>query len=148
MQTLTSQIKIATTSTKDYAHAMSEIERIAMGNMVSLDSVGQLYASNERSLKQLGKSQDEVIKFTENITTAMRVSGGSAESQAAALTQLGQAMASGVLRGDEFNSIAEQAPVIMELMADSLGVTTGKLRDMAKEGKLTSKVVTNCPRCL
>lgn len=141
MQTLTSQIKIATTSTKDYAHAMSEIERIAMGNMVSLDSVGQLYASNERSLKQLGKSQDEVIKFTENITTAMRVSGGSAESQAAALTQLGQAMASGVLRGDEFNSIAEQAPVIMELLADSLGVTTGKLRDMAKEGKLTSKVV-------
>lgn len=141
MQTLTSQIKIATTSTKDYAHAMSEIERIAMGNMVSLDSVGQLYASNERSLKQLGKSQDEVIKFTENITTAMRVSGGSAESQAAALTQLGQAMASGVLRGDEFNSVAEQAPVIMELMADSLGVTTGKLRDMAKEGKLTSKVV-------
>ena len=141
MQTLTSQIKIATTSTKDYAHAMSEIERIAMGNMVSLDSVGQLYASNERSLKQLGKSQDEVIKFTENITTAMRVSGGSAESQAAALTQLGQALASGVLRGDEFNSVAEQAPVIMELMADSLGVTTGKLRDMAKEGKLTSKVV-------
>ncbi len=141
MQTLTSQIKIATTSTKDYAHAMSEIERIAMGNMVSLDSVGQLYASNERSLKQLGKSQDEVIKFTENITTAMRVSGGSAESQAAALTQLGQAMASGVLRGDEFNSVAEQAPVIMELMADSLGVTTGKLRDMAKQGKLTSKVV-------
>lgn len=141
MQTLTSQIKIATTSTKDYAHAMSEIERIAMGNMVSLDSAGQLYASNERSLKQLGKSQDEVIKFTENITTAMRVSGGSAESQAAALTQLGQAMASGVLRGDEFNSVAEQAPVIMELMADSLGVTTGKLRDMAKEGKLTSKVV-------
>lgn len=141
MQTLTSQIKIATTSTKDYAHAMSEIERIAMGNMVSLDSVGQLYASNERSLKQLGKSQDEVIKFTENITTAMRVSGGSAESQAVALTQLGQAMASGVLRGDEFNSVAEQAPVIMELMADSLGVTTGKLRDMAKEGKLTSKVV-------
>lgn len=141
MQTLTSQIKIATTSTKDYAHAMSEIERIAMGNMVSLDSVGQLYASNERSLKQLGKSQDEVIKFTENITTAMRVSGGSAESQAAALTQLGQAMASGVLRGDEFNSVAEQAPVIMELLADSLGVTTGKLRDMAKEGKLTSKVI-------
>ena len=141
MQTLTSQIKIATTSTEDYAHAMSEIERIAMGNMVSLDSVGQLYASNERSLKQLGKSQDEVIKFTENITTAMRVSGGSAESQAAALTQLGQAMASGALRGDEFNSVAEQAPVIMELLADSLGVTTGKLRDMAKEGKLTSKVV-------
>ncbi|SQH69979.1 Phage-related minor tail protein [Moraxella catarrhalis] len=143
MQTLTSQIKIATTSTKDYAHAMSEIERIAMGNMVSLDSVGQLYASNERSLKQLGKSQDEVIKFTENITTAMRVSGGSAESQAAALTQLGQALASGVLRGDEFNSVAEQAPILMDLIAKEMGVTSNAIRDLAKDGKITADVVYN-----
>lgn len=143
MQTLTSQIKIATTSTKDYAHAMSEIERIAMGNMVSLDSVGQLYASNERSLKQLGKSQDEVIKFTENITTAMRVSGGSAESQAAALTQLGQAMASGVLRGDEFNSVAEQAPILMDLIAKEMGVTSNAVRELAKDGKITADVVYN-----
>lgn len=143
MQTLSSQIKNVTASTQDYSRAMSEIERIAMGNRVALESVGELYVSNERSLKQLGKSQAEVVAFTENITTAMRLGGGSAAGQAAALTQLGQAMASGALRGDEFNSIAEQAPMIMQLLADSLGVTTGKLREMAAQGKLTADVVYN-----
>lgn len=141
MKTLDGQIKIATGTAEKHAFAMKEIERVAMANKVSLESVGSLYVSNERSLKQLGKSQQEVVKFTENITQAMAVGGGSAESQAAALTQLGQAMASGVLRGDEFNSIAEQAPVIMELMADSLKVTTGELRKMAAEGKLTATAV-------
>lgn len=141
MKTLDGQIKMATGSAEKHAFAMSEIERIAMANNVSLSSVGEMYVSNERALKQLGKSQEEVVKFTEQVTTAMRLGGGSAEGQAAALTQLGQALASGVLRGDEFNSIAEQAPMIMELMADSLNVTTGELRKMAGEGKLTADVV-------
>ena len=141
MKTLDGQIKMATGSAEKHAFAMSEIERIAMANKVSLSSVGEMYVSNERALKQLGKSQEEVVKFTEQVTTAMRLGGGSAEGQAAALTQLGQSLASGVLRGDEFNSIAEQAPMIMELMADSLNVTTGELRKMAGEGKLTADVV-------
>ena len=141
MKTLDSQIKIATQSAEKHAIAMSEIERIAMANKVSLQSVGGAYVSNERALKQLRKNQQEVIKFTEQVTMAMRLGGGSAEAQAAALTQLGQAMASGVLRGDEFNSIAEQAPMLMELMADSLGVTTGELRKMAGQGKLTADAV-------
>lgn len=141
MKTLDDQIKMATGSAEKHAFAMSEIERIAMANNVSLSSVGEMYVSNERALKQLGKSQEEVVKFTEQVTTAMRLGGGSAEGQAAALTQLGQALASGVLRGDEFNSIAEQAPMIMELMADSLNVSTGELRKMAAQGKLTADVV-------
>ncbi|MFB6349488.1 tape measure protein [Moraxella sp. ZJ142] len=141
MKTLDGQIRIATNSAEQHAKAMSEVERIAMANHVSLQSVGEMYVSNARSLKQLGKDQNDVIKFTEQVTMAMRLGGGSAEAQAAALTQLGQAMASGVLRGDEFNSIAEQAPVIMELMADSLGVTTGELRKLAGEGKLTAEAV-------
>lgn len=141
MQTLNNQLKLATGSTEKFGVAMQNIERIAMENKVSLQSVGEMYVSNERSLKQMGKTQQEVIRFTENVTKAMVVGGGSAEAQAAALTQLGQAMASGVLRGDEFNSIAEQAPMIMTLLSESLNVTTGELRKMAAEGKLTSEVV-------
>ena len=141
MQTLNNQLKLATGSTEKFGVAMQSIERIAMENKVSLQSVGEMYVSNERALKQLGKGQQEVLRFTENVTKAMAVGGGSAEAQAAALTQLGQAMASGVLRGDEFNSIAEQAPMIMTLMSESLNVTTGELRKMAAEGKLTSEVV-------
>ena len=141
MQTLNNQLRLATGSTEKFGVAMQNIERIAMENKVSLQSVGEMYVSNERALKQLGKGQQEVLRFTENVTKAMAVGGGSAEGQAAALTQLGQALASGVLRGDEFNSIAEQAPMVMTLMADSLKVTTGELRKMASEGKLTADVV-------
>ncbi len=141
MQILNNQIRVATDGAAEYAIAQSEIERIAMSTFSSLESVGQMYASNERALSSLGKSQSEVLLFTENISKAMSVSGGSAESQAAALTQLGQAMASGVLRGDEFNSIAEQAPVIMDLLTESLGVTRGELRAMAADGALTAEIV-------
>lgn len=141
MQILNNQIRVATDGAGEYAIAQSEIERIAMSTFSSLESVGQMYASNERALSSLGKSQSEVLLFTENISKAMSVSGGSAESQAAALTQLGQAMASGVLRGDEFNSIAEQAPVIMDLLTESLGVTRGELRAMAADGALTAEIV-------
>ncbi|STZ55596.1 Phage-related minor tail protein [Moraxella lacunata] len=141
MQTLNNQLRLAADSAEKFGIAMENIERIAMENKVSLQSVGEMYVSNERALKQLGKGQQEVLRFTENVTKAMAVGGGSAQAQAAALTQLGQAMVSGVLRGDEFNSIAEQAPMIMTLMSDSLKVTTGELRKMASEGKLTANVV-------
>ena len=74
---------------------------------------------------------------------AMNVGGRSAQAQAAALTQLGQALASGVLRGDEFNSVAEQAPILMDLIAKEMGVTSNAIRDLAKDGKITADVVYN-----
>lgn len=141
MQNLNNKIRVATDGIAEYSTAQKEIERIAMGTYSSLESVGELYASNERALGVMGKTQREVLGFTENITKAMAVSGGSAQAQAAALTQLGQAMASGTLRGDEFNSIAEQAPVLLELLSDKLGMTTGELRAFAAEGGITSEVV-------
>ena len=141
MQNLNNKIRVATDGAGEYATAQSEIERIAMGTYSALESVGELYASNERALGAMGKTQQEVLGFTENITKAMSVSGGTAQAQAAALTQLGQAMASGALRGDEFNSIAEQAPVLLELLSDKLNMTTGELRAFAAEGGITSEIV-------
>ena len=141
MQNLNNKIRVATDTASEYATAQSEIERIAMGTYSALESVGELYASNERALGAMGKTQQEVLRFTENITKAMAVSGGTAQAQAAALTQLGQAMASGTLRGDEFNSIAEQAPVLLELLSDKLKMTTGELRAFAAEGGITSQIV-------
>ncbi len=74
---------------------------------------------------------------------AMNVGGRSAQAQAAALTQLGQALASGALRGDEFNSVAEQAPILMDLIAKEMGVTSNAIRELAKDGKITADVVYN-----
>lgn len=141
MQNLASQIRLATSSTEQFHAVQTELRAIANEQRSSFDAVVDLYSNSQRSLSALGKSQQDVINFTRNMTMAMNVGGRSAQAQAAALTQLGQALASGVLRGDEFNSVAEQAPAIMELMADSLNVTTGELRKLAAEGKLTSKVV-------
>nr|DAP76987.1 MAG TPA: Tail tape measure [Caudoviricetes sp.] len=128
MQNLASQIRLATSSTEQFHAVQTKLRAIA---------------NEQRSLSALGKSQQDVINFTRNMTMAMNVGGRSAQAQAAALTQLGQALASGVLRGDEFNSVAEQAPILMDLIAKEMGVTSNAIRELAKDGKITADVVYN-----
>lgn len=86
---------------------------------------------------------DELVVFTELINKQFTIAGTSPAGQEAAMLQLTQAMASGVLRGEELNSIFEQAPTIIQTIADYLGVPIGKIRDMASEGQITSDVVKN-----
>lgn len=143
MQNLASQIRLATSSTEQFHAVQTELRAIANEQRSSFDAVVDLYSNSQRSLSALGKSQQDVINFTRNMTMAMNVGGRSAQAQAAALTQLGQALASGVLRGDEFNSVAEQAPILMDLIAKEMGVTSNAIRDLAKDGKITADVVYN-----
>lgn len=143
MQNLASQIRLATDSTEQFHAVQTELRAIANEQRSSFDAVVDLYSNSQRSLSALGKSQQDVINFTRNMTMAMNVGGRSAQAQAAALTQLGQALASGVLRGDEFNSVAEQAPILMDLIAKEMGVTSKAIRDLAKDGKITADVVYN-----
>lgn len=88
-------------------------------------------------------SNTELIQFAELINKQFTIAGTSATGIDAAMTQLTQAMSSGVLRGDELNSIFEQAPTIIQSIADYMGVTTGEIRDMASEGLVTSEIVKN-----
>ncbi|WP_064635538.1 tape measure protein, partial [Moraxella catarrhalis] len=143
MQNLASQIRLATDSTEQFHAVQTELRAIANEQRSSFDAVVDLYSNSQRSLSALGKSQQDVINFTRNMTMAMNVGGRSAQAQAAALTQLGQALASGVLRGDEFNSVAEQAPILMDLIAKEMGVTSNAIRELAKDGKITADVVYN-----
>ena len=143
MQNLASQIRLATSSAEQFHAVQTELRAIANEQRSSFDAVVDLYSNSQRSLSALGKSQQDVINFTRNMTMAMNVGGRSAQAQAAALTQLGQALASGVLRGDEFNSVAEQAPILMDLIAKEMGVTSNAIRDLAKDGKITADVVYN-----
>lgn len=143
MQNLASQIRLATSSTEQFHAVQTELRAIANEQRSSFDAVVDLYSNSQRSLSALGKSQQDVINFTRNMTMAMNVGGRSAQAQAAALTQLGQALASGVLRGDEFNSVAEQAPILMDLIAKEMGVTSNAIRELAKDGKITADVVYN-----
>lgn len=88
-------------------------------------------------------SSEEVIMFAELINKQMALSGTSAWEGAAAMLQLTQAMSSGVLRGEELNSILEQTPMIAQTIADYLGVSVGEMRNMAAEGLITADVVKN-----
>lgn len=143
MQNLASQIRLATSSTEQFHAVQTKLRAIANEQRSSFDAVVDLYSNSQRSLSALGKSQQDVINFTRNMTMAMNVGGRSAQAQAAALTQLGQALASGALRGDEFNSVAEQAPILMDLIAKEMGVTSNAVRELAKDGKITADVVYN-----
>lgn len=88
-------------------------------------------------------SNEELIAFSELINKQFTIAGTSAAGIDAAMLQLTQAMSSGVLRGEELNSVFEQAPTIIQTIADYLGVPIGKIREMAAKGQITSTIVKN-----
>lgn len=88
-------------------------------------------------------SSAEIVAFAEQLNKQMTLSGTSTVGTQAAMLQLTQAMSSGVLRGEELNSILEQTPMIAQTIADYMGVNTGTMREMASEGKITAEVVKN-----
>ena len=124
-----------------FRESFEGIFQVAQRTSTSLESTGQLFANIARAGKDMGVSQREALALTETINQAVQVSGASAASSDAALQQLLQALQSGVLRGEEFNSVMEQAPRLALALADGLGVTTGELRKQAEAGALSSQVV-------
>ena len=109
----------------------------------SLDATATLYARLERGTRQYNTSAEDLAKLTTIINQGFVVSGATAQEAENAIIQLSQGIASGVLRGEEFNSVAEQGSRLMIALADSLGVGIGELRAMAAQGKLTTDVVVN-----
>lgn len=120
-------------------NTLDSIYRISQQAGQEYTSTADLFQKVARNQRDLGLSTAESLALTESIGKAMTIGGGSNAAQAAALTQLGQALGSGVLRGDELNSIIEQSPRLAEAIATSFGVSVGKLKDLGKQGKLTSK---------
>lgn len=141
-KSLQARLKLATGSIEGAGVALDDVRRIAAASGQDLSAVGTLYARLAAAMRDMGASQADTARVTEAVTLALRISGAGAAEASAATLQLSQAFASGVLRGDEFNSINEAAPRIMQALADHLGVTRGKLREMAEDGKLTSDVMS------
>lgn len=108
------------------------------------------YADTAAAVSKMGllapdafANNEETIAFVEQLNKQFKIAGTSQEGQAAAMLQLTQAMGAGVLRGEELNSVFEQAPTIIQAINDYLGITTGELRDMAAEGQITAEIVKN-----
>lgn len=138
---LNNQLKLATGSAAAAQQAYGALFGIAQRSRTSFTELGATYASIARATGDLGISQARLLTVTEAIGNALAISGGNAQGMQAALTQLGQGFASGTLRGEELNSVLEQTPRLAKAIADGLGVTIGKLREMGQEGKLTSEAV-------
>lgn len=109
----------------------------------SLEATASLYARLERATRQYGTSAEDLVKLTTIINQGFVVSGASAEEAENAIIQLSQGLASGALRGEEFNSVNENGNRLIIALADSMGVTIGQMRQLAAEGKLTTDVVVN-----
>lgn len=146
LKTIEGQIKNVVKSGKGTKRVEEEIYAMAGRSRQNYAESANLFTSVARNASELGKSTDDILKFTEDVSNAMLLGGGSAASQQAALVQLGQALGSGTLRGDELNSIMEQAPKLAETIAKGMGTTIGSLRKLGSEGKLTAKDVFDAVR--
>ncbi len=144
-QNLQARVKLATGEGKAFTVAFEQVTDIAKRTSSNLEQTGTLFARLTEAGKSSGLATQAAIaqslRLTETINQAVQLSGGSAESSKAAVTQLIQGLQSGVLRGEEFNSVMEQAPRLAKALADGLGVTTGELRKMAEAGALSSETV-------
>lgn len=134
---LQNRLKLVTDSQAELNTAMNDTFAIAQKTASSWDSVAMVYQRFADNADRLGISMKQTAALTETVSKAISVSGGSAASAEAALMQFGQALASGVLRGEEFNSIAEQAPGLLKAIAMGMDTNVGSLRAMAAEGKIT-----------
>lgn len=134
-----SRVKLATKSVEDHQHALKQIFDISQRSGQDYLASADLFSKVNRSADDLGLSLDDSLNLTEIIGQTMTIGGGDQGAQEAALMQLGQALGSGALRGDELNSIIEQAPRLASAIADSFGVPIGQLKELGSKGKLTSK---------
>lgn len=116
---------------------------ITQSTRSSLDATASLYARLERATREYGTSAENVAKLTTIINQGFVVSGATAQEAENAIIQLSQGLASGALRGEEFNSVNEQGNRLIVALADSMGVSIGQMRAMAAQGKLTTDVVVN-----
>jgi len=140
---MNARLKLATSSQEEFNTAQTELRRIATATQTPLESLATLYQRISRPLKEAGRSQKDILAVTEAVSTSFRVSGASAQEAENGVIQFAQALGAGALRGDEFNSVAEQAPRLMQALADSLDVPIGSLKEMAAQGLLTADVVTS-----
>ena len=140
---MSARLKLATAGQREFTSAQKALFDIAQRIGVPIQETATLYGKLQQAVRMLGGEQRDALTITESISQALRLSGASATEAQSSLLQFGQALASGVLRGEEFNSVVENSPRLAQALADGLNVPIGRLRKLAEEGRLTADVVVN-----
>ena len=141
MTELNARLRLVTSSSSELSSVQQKLFDMSQKSGTSIKANSEIYFGLARAGKTLGTSQKELILLTDGLSKASIVGGSSAESYRSAMIQLRQGLESGVLRGQELNSVMEQAPRVAQALAEGLGKTNGELRKMGAEGGLVTEVV-------
>jgi len=140
---MTARLQLATDSTYELAVAQTEIARISRDTYSSLETNVTLYSRMEIATKDLGLSQDTLLIASEALQNSFRAYGTSSDEAASATLQLTQALAKGKLDGDEFRSVMENAPLVMQALQKELQITKKELFEFSRSGKLGVEDLVN-----
>lgn len=135
------RLRLTTTSTQQMLSVQQQLFDVAIRSRSSFEGTAEIYNRMALSAKELGLNTSQLVDVTETLNKASILSGASTREANAALIQLGQGIASNRLGGDELRAVLEQLPYVADLIAKSLGVTRGELRELGSEGKLSAQVV-------
>ncbi|ODQ06381.1 phage tail tape measure protein [Shigella sp. FC1655] len=133
---LQNRLKLVTDSTQALNRATNDVYTIAQKTYQSLDATAQVYQRFSDNAERLGINQQKVAELTETVSKAVSLSGTSAASAAMGLTQFGQALAAGQLRGQDLNSVIEQIPGLAQAIAEGMGISMGDLKKKAQDGEM------------
>lgn len=140
---LQNQLRLVTKGTENLATVTNALFESAQRSRSGFASTGELYSKLARSTTELDLSQRDLVRITETVNKSFAVSGASAQEADNAVRQLAQGLSAGALRGDEFNSVAEQAPGILRAVAAETGKSIGELREFAAEGGITTELLVS-----
>lgn len=140
---LDNRLKTVTNSAQQLESVNRQLLSTANETRTAFASTVELYTRTATAAKELGRSEQELLRFTNLLAKETRLSGASSAEAKNALIQLSQGIASGTLRGDELRSVLEQLPTVADRIAESLGVTRGQLRKLGEEGKITGQAVVD-----
>ncbi|PHM40488.1 tail component [Xenorhabdus szentirmaii] len=138
---LNSRLKLATQSTTDLANSQRLLMDMSQKTGTSFEANATVFARAAAPMRALSYASQDIVNMTEVLSTGLRISGASASEASSVLVQFSQAMSSGVLRGEEFNAMAENGSRIIQALADGMGVARTKLKGMADNGLLTMEKV-------
>ncbi|EEU9452183.1 phage tail tape measure protein [Shigella flexneri] len=135
------RLKQASQSSDDFQASQRELMAISQRTGTAFSDNASLFARSAASMREYGYSSEEVLKVTEAISTGLKLSGASTAEASSVITQFSQALAQGVLRGEEFNSVNENGDRVIRALAAGMGVARKDLKAMADNGKLTADKV-------
>lgn len=135
------RLRLVTDSTERLNAVYGELLDIANRTRTPLAANADLFNRFAIAGRETGKSYQDVLDVVERVNQALQISGTSAQAAEGALVQLGQGLSAGALRGEEFNSVNEAIPRLMQAIADEMGVARGALRELAADGAITSEVI-------